>query len=274
MNKEYEALKLSDQKKNAMIQALKYGKPLRRKKSYVGIVAPLFVVVAFFLFFISGNEIGLPQQVNSTGVDLSESDHEIYFFDLLILWTVSLVFLMMAYVQFILLALKPERLMEYRVFRTANKAFGTWRVVVIGAVPFVWMIIETLIILFISHELVLQFFIVLLLFLNVILIQLKFVKGRTRATCPHCGVELSNKEVTLNKKCGVCGNGRMRKVQNSFQEIFNYLSWMIAMFFPFFQLSFVYFLFYVVSYAIFTLVYINPYMVVFTKESDIPPPLW
>lgn len=274
MDKEYESLKLSNKKKNAMIQAIKYGKPLRRKKSYVGIVTSIFVLGVLLFSIIIGSGSESPVNKTGAGIDLHELTHEVYFKQLLILWSVSLLFLMMAFVQFLLLAKNPERLIEYPIFRKAHAVFGTWRMVFIGAIPFVWIAFETIVILIWSSELVVQFFVVLMLFINYALIQLKFVKGRTRATCPHCGVELTNKEINLNKKCGVCGNGRMRKAQNSIQEFISTFGGVFIMFFPFFQLSLFYVFLYGIAYVYFTLNYILPYLSEFEKESEIPPPLW
>ena len=272
MSKQYNEMKLSEHKKRDMIAAIKKGH-IKTKKSYVGIVVPMFIAVAVFLFAVTSQRV-IPNSVNGAAFNFSEWTSESNFKELLILWTVSLAFLMMAYVQFLLLAKSPERLTEYRIFRKASEVFGTWRMIFIGAVPFVWIAVETIVLLFLPHELVAQFFAVLLLFLNVVLIQLKFVKGRTLATCPHCGVELTNKEIALNKKCGVCGCGRNRKVQNTFQEFFVTFGGLIIILFPFFQLSLVYVLLYAACYAMFTTIYILPYIVRFTKESDIPPPLW
>ena len=273
MSKQYNEMKLSEDKKRDMIAAIKQGN-IKTKKSYVGIVVPLFITVAAFLFAVTNQGVISNSTVNGAGLNFSEWTTKSNFIELLILWTVSLFLLMMAYVQFFLLISNPERLKEYRIFRKANEVYGTWRMIFIGAVPFVWIAIETIVLLFLPHNFVAQFFIVLLLFLNVVLIQLRFVKGRTRATCPHCGIELKNKEILLNKKCGVCGNGKMRKVQNSIQEFFATFSGMIVMFFPFFQLSLIFVLIYAIFYLLFTCYFILPYLYVYTKETDIPPPLW
>jgi len=274
MNKQYyNEMKLSEDKKRDMIKAIERG-AVKRKKSYVGIIVPLFIAIATFLFVVSSQEGITRPLVNGTAVNLSDWTHESYFKELLILWTVSLVFLMTAYVQFLLLARNPERLREYRIFRKANEVYGTWRMVIIAAIPFIWIIVETAIILLFSSELVAQFFVVVLLLLNVMLIQLKFVKGRERAKCPHCNVELTTKEINFNKKCGVCGNDRARKVQTSPQEFFISFSGLIVMFFPFFQLSIIYVLLYAILNSYFTMVHILPYMVRFSEKEELPPPLW
>ena len=99
MNKQYNELKLSEDKKKDMIKAIERG-DVKTKKSYVGIVVPLFIAIATFLFVVSSQEGISRPLVNGATVNLSDWTHESDFKELIILWTVSLVFLMMAYVQF------------------------------------------------------------------------------------------------------------------------------------------------------------------------------
>ena len=51
MDRAYKNLKMSEQKKREMISIIKRGKP-RKQKSYVSIVAPLFVMVAIFFIVL------------------------------------------------------------------------------------------------------------------------------------------------------------------------------------------------------------------------------
>ena len=168
MNKAYKEMKLSEQKKRDMIHTIKHGKPLKRK-SYVGIVAPLFVVGILLFLMVSGSSTGNEQNSVKTGAgfNLVEFTQKAYFSDFLILWSVSLLFLMIAYVQFILLVMKPERLLENRLFRTAHAMMGTWRMIGIGAFPFVWIALETVIMLFTSSRLVAELFVVLLSLIHI-----------------------------------------------------------------------------------------------------------
>lgn len=273
MDRAYKSLKMSEQKKREMIQAVKHG-TVRKQRSYVGIVAPMFVMLALLLFVITGQGNTTSNITSGSSINTEEITQAVNFKDLLILWTVSLVFLMIAYVQFLILARRPTRLLNYRLFRWANAAFHTWKLALIGSVPFLWMAIETLVLAFFPYELVAQFFVVVLLLINVFLVQLKIVKDRQRSTCPHCGVELTTKEIFMNKKCGVCGNSRFRKVQNSIQEFIATTGALIIMFFPFFQISLIYIILYTIAYIFFTIKYILPYLYTYQKEDEIPPPLW
>ena len=273
MDRAYKNLKMSEQKKFEMIHAVKHG-GLRKQGSYVGIVAPMFVMIAIFFFVISGQSSPNADVTTGAGLNLSEHTHEAYFKEYLILWTVSLLLLMTAYVQFLLLARNPKRLINYRIFRFGNRAFHSWRMVLIGAIPFLWITIESIIIMLFPYDLVVQFFVVLLLFLNMMLIQLAIVKDRSSAKCPHCGVELTNKEIFWNKKCGVCRNGRFRKVQTSIQDFFATSGYIFIMFLPMIDFSLIYFFIFAAAYMYFTMKYIMPYLYVFQKEDEIPPPLW
>ena len=88
MSKTYKELKLSDVKKERMIQMIKQGiPPSSKKKSFVPIVAPLFALVSVFLFFLTtSNHSG--QLVTSEGVDITEVTHEIFILETIILWSV------------------------------------------------------------------------------------------------------------------------------------------------------------------------------------------
>lgn len=274
MDRAYKNLKMSEQKKREMIHAVKLG-TVRKQRSYVGIVAPMFVMVALLLLVIIGQGNTTSNITSGSSINVKEIiTKNTNFKDLLLLWIVSLVFLMLAYVQFLMLARRPMRLLNYRLFKWANAAFHTWEMALIGSVPFLWMAVETLVIAFFPYEIVAQFFVVVLLLINVFLVQLKVVKDRQRATCPHCGVELTNKEIFMNKKCGVCGNSRFRKVQNSIQEFIATFGPIFIMFFPFFQISLIYVILYMIAYLFFTIKYILPYLNTYQKEDEIPPPLW
>ena len=93
----------------------------------------------------------------------------------------------------------------------------------------------------------------LLFFLNMLLIQLAIVKDRNRATCPHCGVELTNKEIFWNKKCGVCGNGRFHKVQTSPPNFFATFGYLLIIFLPIAGFSLIYSFIFGGAYMIFTI---------------------
>ena len=273
MDRAYKNLKMSEQKKREMIHAVKH-EGGRKPKSYVGIVVPLFAMMALLFIFISGQDNSTANISTGSSINLIEIKQTAHFKDLLILWSVSLVFLMMAYVQFLILARRPMRLSNYRLFKWANAAFHSWRMALIGSFPFLWVTVETLLIAFFPYEVVAQFFVVALLLINVFLVQLKIVKGRQRSTCPHCGVELTNKEIFMNKKCGVCGNGRMRKVQNSIQEFIATLGVVFVVILPSFQISLIYVIVFMIAYLYFTIKYIMPYLYTYQKEDEIPPPLW
>lgn len=273
MNEAYKNLKLSESKKREIVKNIKNSEH-SRKKSYAFIIAPAFVLLAICFSLLSMQGSLGEDVTTSSGWQWNTLTEAANFKDLLLLWIVSLVFVMMAYVQFILLALKPERLMNYKIFRIANQMYGTWRIVFIIGLPFLWMIIESAILLIVPNEYVAQFFVIVLLFLNVFLIQLKIVKGRGRSSCPHCDVELTNKEILMNKKCGVCGNGRVKKVQNSIQEFIATFGGLIVTLFPLFQIHLIFIFVYALLYVICTFYFIYPYLLTYQKESDIPPPLW
>ena len=136
MSKTYKELKLSDVKKERMIQIIKKGKsPASKKKSFVPIVVPLFAFVAILLFLTTNN--ASDQIVTGAGKDLSEATHEIFFKETIILWSVSLLFLITAYMQFVFLASKPNRLVEYRIFKWAHDKLNTKRRLIIIFSPFV-----------------------------------------------------------------------------------------------------------------------------------------
>lgn len=274
MEKAYKRLRMSEQRKREILREIKNGRPIQRK-SYVAIVMPLFVAIAgLFLFISVGGDSKVSEVTTGAGFEWEAITHEAMFQELLILWIVSLIFLMMAYVQYLLLARNPKWLVQFRLIQWGHEAFGSWRKVLIFALPFVWIAVETVVLIVTTSTIVMQFFVVVLLLLNVMLVQLGIVKNRERAKCPHCGVELTNKEIVWNKNCGICGNGRLRKVQHSAQEFFATFGGFFVMFFPFFQVSLVYILLYIPIYFYFTMKYILPHLYVFQKEDEIPPPLW
>ena len=274
MSKTYKELKLSDVKKERMIQMIKQGiPPTSKKKSFVPIVAPLFAFVAVFLFFLTtSNHSG--QLVTSEGVDITEATHEIFILETIILWSVSLLLLMIAYVQFILLSNKPERLVEYRIFKWAHEALYTRNRVIIGVIPIAIIMIETFILFIFSSSQILQYAIVLFVLLNCMLIQLRFVKNKTRATCPHCEVELTNKEIYYNRKCGVCGNKRHLIIQNSSHEMVSTFMGLAIIFLTTFGFNMILIPIYLIIYISFTYACIIPYIRKYSKEDIIPPPLW
>lgn len=274
MSKTYKELKLSDVKKERMIQVIKKGKsPASKKKSFVPIVVPLFALVSVFLFFLTTGDHSR-QLITGAGLELTETNHELFFKEVIIFWSISLLFLTTAYVQFILLAIKPERLVEYRIFKWAHEALHTWRRVFLIAFPFAVIIIETIILFISSSQLILQLVIVLFFLTNSMLIQLRFVKNKTRATCPHCEVELTNKEIFYNRKCGVCGNKRHLIIQNSSYEMVSTFTGLLVIFLPTFGFNMIFVPIYLIIYMSFTYAYIIPYIRNYSKEDKIPPPLW
>ena len=274
MSKTYKELKLSDVKKERMIQMIKKGiPPTSKKKSFVPIVAPLFALVSVFLFFLTTGDHSR-QLITGAGLELTETDHVLFFKEVIIYWSISLLFIMTAYVQFILLATKPERLVEYRIFKWAHEALHTWRRVFLIAFPFAVIIIETIILFISSSQLMLHLAIVLFFLTNSMLIQLRFVKNKTRATCPNCEVELTNKEIFYNRKCGVCGKKRHLIIQNSSYEMVSTFMGLLIVFLPSFGFNMIFVPIYLIIYMSFTYAYIIPYIRKYSKEDIIPPPLW
>lgn len=273
MSKTYKELKLSDVKKERMIQMIKQGMPpSSKKKSFVPIVVPLFTFVAILLFLTTNNTS--EQLVTGASKDLSEVTHEVFFKETIILWSVSLLLLMTAYVQFILLSNKPERLVEYRIFKWVHEALNTRRRVLIIAFPFVVILIETILLFISSSQLILQFAIALFLLTNFMLIQLRLVKNKTRATCPHCEVELTNKEIFYNRKCGVCGNKRHLIIRNSIHEMVSTFMGLLIIFLASFGFNMILVPIYLIIYISFSYIYVIPYIRKYSKEDIIPPPLW
>lgn len=277
MDKAYKSLKMSDEKKRELVKMLKeqdFGKqPFKNQKSFTWVVMPLFVILAMAFTVLSMKGNGTI--TTGTDIPLFETNHFQFTKELLIWWSVSLVLLMIAYVEFLLLSKKPGRLIEYALFRFAHNALGTWKAMSIFLTPLVLLIGETAIIFIFTNMELQTFFVVLHLLFAIMLMQLTLVKDCKAATCPHCGEVLSKKVLILNFGCQSCGKGRHKKVDNRSKEFFATGGWLIILLFPLFNIVTIWHaLFFGITYLIFTLNFIMPYIVEFSKDDEPPPPLW
>lgn len=279
MDKAYKELKMSEEKKRDLVKMLKNqdvdSKQLfiKKPKSFTWVVMPLFVILA--IAFATSSMQGDVSPTTGTDIKFFNTNHGEFLKELIIWWVVSLVFLMIAYVEFLLLAYKPGRLVENALFRFAHHSLGTWKATFVFLAPFVLLIVETALIFVFTNKELQTFFVVLHLLFVIMLMQLTLVKDRKAATCPHCGEVLSKKALIFNRSCSSCGKSRYKKVVSPSKEFFATSGWLIIFLFPIFNvLTILHALFFGISYIIFTLNFVMPYLVEYSKDDDLPPPLW
>lgn len=280
MDKAYKQLKLSNEKKREFVNLLKEqgssskNRVLRKPQSFTWVAMPLFVIVAITFAALSMHEN--VSQTTGAIINVSDTTHEQFLKEMLVLWVASLVLLTIAYVELLLLARKPSQLVRHSFIRFAHNSLGTWKAAVVFLAPFVLLIAESILVFVYFSYIELQtFFVILHLLFVIMFMQLFLVKNRKAATCPHCGEVLSKKSIYFNYVCQSCGKGRYLKVENRSKKFFATSGWLILLLFPLFNIfTFWHGLFFGIIYLWFTLTFVIPYLDEFTKDDELPPPLW
>ncbi|MGM9951644.1 MAG: hypothetical protein ACI33P_16025 [Lysinibacillus sp.] len=274
--RELDKLHLTEVQKERMLSHAKSGE--EKKKSYVAIIFPAFVALAVFLAWLTVQPSDTMQQTAAT----METAPSPMTMEKIIWLTLTLAMMMSAYTLAIFSLLKVKRWQNneavQRVIRNVQSHRIIW--VVISLLGFGFGI--TLIAVNLENPIVfLQCFFIIFLFFNTTFIQILLTRNAKRARCPHCGVELTNKEMlkkswmVYDAKCNVCKKKMhydRKKNDSSF--------WVPMVGIPLFMLMPSvgipwYIMFgYFIPYIIFT-VYIMSYTVQFSTQSEEQqPPLW
>ena len=270
MKQAYKNIQLTKKQKHKIMMQITDTKPPKNK--WVPVIGVAFCVVAA-LFLMLGSQTFQPTQTTtaqSPYVFLQKDVQSIVLYS-----TVTLLLLIAAYVQLLLLIMNPQQLLRFRLIRYLAERKGTRKIVPFFFSPVV-LIFILIMLLFITQNpiYILQFSAVCFLLINAIFIQMRFVKQNIRATCPHCHYSLTNKEIYLNKKCEMCGKGRQKEITNGAREFMATFGGFVYILFPAFQIHWSISVLYLIAYFTFTFFYILPYLARYTKEEDLPKPLW
>jgi CXXC-20-CXXC protein len=275
--RELDQLHLTEIQKERMVDHIKSG--IKQKKSYVAIILPAFVVLALFSGWLA---LQPSTGIQQTGSPIKTTNEAISI-EKIIWLTLTLLLMMSAYTLALISLIK--------VRRWQNSAFALRIIGFLKSYQIIWIIISLLGLGFAMTAIAsrlensltfLQFFFIVFLFANTSFIQILLTRNEQRALCPHCGVELTNKEMLkksfmiYDAKCNKCKKKMYydrKKNQNSY--LIQVLWMPICLLMPSVGISFYLMIIYFVLYAVFTFGYLFPYTVRFSTQSEEQqPPLW
>ncbi|KGR81570.1 hypothetical protein [Lysinibacillus odysseyi] len=275
--RELEQLHLTEIQKERMIVHVKSGK--KKKKSYVGVVLPAFIVLALFSILLAVQPSKMVQQTASP----IETAKEAGSVEEIIWLTLTLILMMSAYSLAVASLLKVKR--------WQNSAFVHRLIGFLKSYRIIWMIISLLGIGFAivmiasslkSSSAFLQSLFVIFLFANTSFIQILLTKNEQRAHCPHCEAELTNKEMLkksfmiYDAKCNICKKKMyFDRKKNQSTYLIQTLGMPFCLLMPSVDIPFYVMGVYFILYIAFTFGYLLPYTVRFSTQSEEQqPPLW
>ena len=276
--RELDRLHLTEIQKQRMADRVMSGEKEKKKKSYVVVIFPAFIALATFLAWLTVQPDGTVQQTTAA-METAQSSMTM---EKIIWLTLTLILMMSAYTLALISLLKVKRWQSsekvQRVIENLRSSRLIW--VVIGLLGFGFGI--TLMAVNLESIVLLQFFFIIFLFLNTSFSQILLTRNAERARCPHCGTELTNKEMLkksfmiYDARCSACDKKMYydRKINNRAYLIhmlgFPFCMLMPNVGIPLYLIG-VYFLF----YSTFTFGYLYPYTVRFSLQSEEQqPPLW
>lgn len=275
--RELDQFHLTEIQKQQMIDRVKSGK--KQKKSYVSVILPAFVLLAMFSGWLALQPSTAIQQTAAP----VETINEAISIEEIIWLTLTLLLMMSAYTLAVVSLLKVKRWQNAALVQRLIEFLKSYRII--------WVIISLLGFGFAMTEIAsdwkdpikfLQFFFVIFLFANTSFIQILLTRNEQRAHCPHCGMELTNKEMLkksfmiYDAKCDTCKKKMYydrKKNQNSY--LIQALWMPICLLMPSVGIPFYLMIIYFVLYAVFTFGYLFSYTIRFSTQSDEQqPPLW
>ncbi len=190
--RELDRLHLTEVQKERMVDRARTEE--KKKKSYVAIIFPAFVAFAIFSAWLAVQpSSGTIRQTTAT---LEKAARDGITTEEVIWLTLTLALMMSAYTLAVFSLLKVKRWQKNAAVQQVIRNLQSYRIV--------WVVISLLCfgfaITMIAANLVnpttfLQFFFVIFLFFNTSFIQILLTRNAERARCPHCGVELTSKEM-------------------------------------------------------------------------------
>ncbi|WP_413362707.1 hypothetical protein [Lysinibacillus sp. 3P01SB] len=275
--RELDQFHLTGIQKQQMIDHVKSGK--KQKKSYVSVILPAFVLLAMFSGWLALQPSTAIQQTAAP----VETINEAISIEEIIWLTLTLLLMMSAYTLAVVSLLKVKR--------WQNAAFVQRLVGFLKSYRIIWVIISLLGFGFAMTQIAsdlkdpvefLQFFFVIFLFANTSFIQILLTRNEQRAHCPHCGIELTNKEMLkksfmiYDAKCNACKKKMYYDRKKNQSSYLIQALWMpICLLMPSVGISFYLMIIYFVLYAVFTFGYLFSYTIRFSAQSDEQqPPLW
>ena len=276
---ELERLQLTDIQKTRMIAHVHSGGK-RKKKSFVPIIGPAFVILALFLIWLTiqpGTNYKTASQDTAKELLFQPLNLEI------ILWiTATLILMMGSYTLFILNCLKVKRWQHRPVIRKVQRMFKFPKMI--------WLVLSVLLLqaivwigaFYLPYRLLFVqgmfsiFFIAMML-----LIQIYLTRDLFKAHCPHCGEVFTKKQArkkatnAFKETCDECGELIYpdRKVAQKQAPFYMIAPICIAL--QWTGIHGVYPVSILFITGISTIFLIVPYTTQFTKESDDQqPPLW
>ena len=272
--RELDRLHLTEIQKQRMAYRIKAGE--KEKKSYVAVIFPAFIALATFMAWLTVQPGGTVQQTTAA----METAQSTMTMEKIIWLTLTLILMMSAYTLAIvsLLTVKRWRSNEkvQRVIGNLKSPLLIW--VVIGLLCFGFGI--TLMAVNLESIVLLQFFFIVFVFLNTSFIQILLTRNAERARCPHCGTELTNKEMLkkswmiYDAECNVCKKKMSYRKKNDSSFWVPMVGIPLFMLMPSVGIPWYIMFGYFIPYIIFT-VYIMSYTVQFSTQSEEQqPPLW
>lgn len=275
--RELDQLHLTEIQKQQMIDRVKSGK--KQKKSYVSVILPAFVLLAMFSGWLALQPSTAIQQTAAP----VETINEAISIEEIIWLTLTLLLMMSAYTLAVVSLLKVKR--------WQNAAFVQRLIGFLKSYRIIWVIISLLGFGFAMTQVAsdlkdpikfLQFFFVIFLFANTSFIQILLTRNEQRAHCPHCGIELTNKEMLkksfmiYDAKCNTCKKKMYYDRKKNQSSYLIQALWMpICLLMPSVGISFYLMIIYFVLYAVFTFGYLFSYTIRFSTQSEEQqPPLW
>ena len=272
--RELDRLHLTEIQKQRMADCRKAGE--KEKKSYVAVILPVFIALATFLAWLTVQPGGTVQQTTAA-METAQSSMTM---EKIIWLTLTLILMMSAYTLALISLLKVKRWQSkekvQRVIGNLKLPLLIW--VVIGLLCFGFAI--TLMAVNLESIVLLQFFFIVFLFLNTSFIQILLTRNAERARCPHCGTELTNKEMLkkswmiYDAECNVCKKKMSYRKKNDSSFWVPMVGIPLFMLMPSVGIPWYIMFGYFIPYIIFT-VYIMSYTVQFSTQSEEQqPPLW
>ena len=276
---ELEQLKLTDVQKERMKERINQPS-IKRKKSFVPIIGPAFVILTIFLIWLN-----MQPQTNykTASQDMMK---EIMFQPLnleIILWiTATLILMMGSYTLFIINCQKVKRWQRRPVIQKVQR--------MIKSPKMIWLVLSVLLLqaivwigaFYLPYRLLfVQGFFSIFFIAMMLLIQIYLTRDLFKAHCPHCGEVFTKKQVrkkgamAFRETCDVCGELIYpdRKVVQKQAPFYMIAPVCIAL--QWTGIHGIYMFSILVITGICTIIFIAPYTTQFTKESDDQqPPLW
>lgn len=268
---EYNQIKMTTMQKNKLKQSLTVK---RQERSFVPIILPLFIVVGLFLFGLSQQQNGL----TTANENQSLTSHEAISLQLIVTFVGGIILVMIAYMMLIAISRKPGRLVQYKVFRYFHQQMEQKKPWLLIVLPLIVLLIVSMLTFSSARSIeLLEWIILLFIFVDVALLLFMLTKNNTRACCANCDVEFTVKEILIAKQCTICGEKKVRDPKNSSNHI-NFLVMLILITvmsltswtpLPLWGIAI-----FVVGFLFFSIFTISPYVEKYQKDTGVDPPLW